>query len=226
MKYCFTDRFGGVSKDTYESFNLAFHVGDDFVTVEENQRILSQKIGTKNLVFMDQVHKVHVEMIKDKKQKKALQSDAMVTNLKNIALCVMVADCIPILFYDETQKVIGVAHAGRCGVAQKIANKTMQKMVDEFFCNISDIKVYMGPSIRSCCYEVQKDVIGGFEKYIQRRDNKIFLDINQKCIDDMLYFGVARENIEQSEVCTCCNDSYFSYRREGATGRFCGVIVL
>ncbi|MDX1810131.1 MAG: peptidoglycan editing factor PgeF [Sulfurospirillaceae bacterium] len=226
MKYFFTDKFEGVSQGAYDSFNLALHVGDEPSFVVQNRAILSEKIGTENLIFMDQVHKDYVEIIKDKKQKIALQSDAMVTNLNDVALCVMVADCIPILFCDKIKNVIGVAHAGRSGVLLKIANKTMQTMIDEFFCDISDIQVYMGPSIRSCCYEVREDAIKGYEGYMSIKDEKIFLDINRKCIDDMLDFGVIKENIEISSTCTCCNDSYFSYRRDGTTGRFCGVISL
>ncbi len=226
MKYLFTDRFGGVSNGAYESLNLALHVEDNLQNVTINREILSQKIGTKNLVFMDQIHKDNIEIITDINQKKALQSDAMITNLKDVSLCVMVADCLPILFYDAKKEVIGVAHAGRGGVYLKIANKTIEKMIDKFSCDAEDIKVYVGSSIKSCCYEVKIDVTKGFEKYLHIEDKKIYLNIVQKCVDDMQSIGIKEENIDISPICTSCDKNYFSYRRDGVTGRFCGAITL
>ncbi len=226
MNCFFTNRQNGVSQGPHKSLNLALHVGDSSEDVAKNREILSKKAGTTNLVFMDQIHSDNIETITNKATNRVLKTDGIITNIKDIALCVMVADCIPILFYDETKKVIAAAHAGRDGVRQKIANKLIQKMVKEFSCKVKDIKVYIGPSIKSCCYEVKNDVTDGFEKYLIFRGKKIYLDIVQKCIDDIKEIGVKEENIETSSVCTCCDKDYFSYRRDGKTGRFCGVIVL
>ena len=226
MRYLFSDRLGGVSQKPFDSLNLALHVEDDSSHVMENREIFAKEIGTKNLVFMEQIHGDHIEVIKDLNTKIVLKTDAMISNLKDIALCVMVADCIPVLFFDEVKNVIGVAHAGRNGVKKKIAVKTIQKMISEFSSKTQDIKVILGPSIQKCCYEVQKDVVFGFENYLHVRDKKIYLDIVSKCIDDLKNFGVKSENIEITPTCTRCNKKYFSYRRDGSTGRFCGAIKL
>jgi YfiH family protein len=226
MKYLFSDRFGGVSNAPHESLNLALHVEDNPLHVKKNREILAKKIGTKNLIFMDQIHSDHIEVIKDLNIKKVLKTDAMVSDIPDLALCVMVADCIPILFYDKVKKVIGVAHAGRNGVKKKIAVKTIQKMIDEFSSKLEDIKIVLGPSIQKCCYEVKKDVVVGFEDYLHVRKQKIYLDIVKKCTDDLKNIGVKIENIDVSAICTCCDENYFSYRRDGVTGRFCGVIKL
>jgi len=226
MKYLFTDRFGGVSKTLYESLNLALHVEDNHLDVKQNREILAKKIGTRNLIFMDQIHSDHIEVIRDLNIKKVLKTDAMISNIPDLALCVMVADCIPVLFFDEVRNVIGVAHAGRNGVKKKIAVKTIQKMIDEFSSKIEDIKVILGPGIQKCCYEVQKDAISGFENYLHVREGKTYLDIVGKCKDDLKNIGVRDTNIEATSVCTSCDTKYFSYRRDGITGRFCGVIKL
>ncbi len=226
MRYLFTDRFGGVSKPPYDTLNLALHVEDNFADVEQNRAILATKIGAKNLVFMEQIHGTNIEIITHKKSYTVSKTDAMITDMKGVALCVMVADCIPVLLCDKKREVIAVAHAGRNGVKLKIVNKTVQKMAEKFSCKLENIEIYMGASIKSCCYEVKKDATDGFEKYLHVEGEKIHLDIVSKCRDDLLKLGIKEQNIEISSICTCCNRDYFSYRRDGKTGRFCGVIVL
>ncbi|NOX15293.1 MAG: peptidoglycan editing factor PgeF [Epsilonproteobacteria bacterium] len=226
MKFLFTNRDSGVSKAEFKSFNLAQHVGDDPKNVTKNRELLCGHIGAKNLVFMDQIHGDHIEIISKLDTKKVLKTDGMITNLKDIVLCVMVADCLPILFYDDVKKVIAAAHAGRNGVRLKIANKIIQEMAKEFFCKVENIKVYIGAGIKTCCYEIKRDTSLGFEDYLIFKDKKMYLDITKKCVDDLKDIGVSEENMEVSTICTSCDESYFSYRRDGKTGRFCGVITL
>ncbi len=226
MKYLFTKRSGGFSTGAYDSLNLALHVGDNPEDVESNREALAKKIGTKNLVFMEQIHKDNIEIITNKNPTKVMTCDGMITNLKDVALCVMVADCIPVLFYDSLQRVIAVAHAGRNGVYLKIANQVIEEMIADFDSNAENIKVFIGPSIKSCCYEVKNDVTKGFENYLHVEGGKIYLDIVQKCKDDIQTIGIIKENIDISAICTSCDKDYFSYRRDGVTGRFCGAIRL
>ncbi|MCF6173158.1 MAG: peptidoglycan editing factor PgeF [Campylobacteraceae bacterium] len=209
MTYLFTNRHQGVSQGVFKSFNLALHVGDETKNVAKNRKILSKDIGVKNLLFMDQIHSDHIEIIKNKDTKKALKTDAMITNLKDLALCVLVADCLPVLFYDEVKEVIAVAHAGRNGVKLKIVNKTIQKMIKEFDCKTQNIKVFIGAGIKSCCYEVKKDATLSFEEYIIFKDDKMYLDITKKCVDDFKNIGIKEKNMKVSTICTCCDESYF-----------------
>ena len=226
MKYLFTDRFRGFSSGNYDSLNLALHVGDNPKHVRLNKELLAEKMDVKNLVFMNQIHGDCIEIITAKNRAKSMECDGMITNLKDTALCVMVADCMPLLFYDPLQKVIAVAHAGRNGVYLKIANKIIEIMMSNFNCHVKNIKVFIGPSIKSCCYEVKNDVTKGFENYLHVKGGKIYLDIVQKCIDDLKDIGIYGCNIDISPICTCCDENYFSYRRSGVTGRFCGAIKL
>jgi len=228
-----TDRFGGVSKAPYESLNLALHVEDEAINVLKNREIVSQKYNftLQNLIYMEQTHSANVAIIKDPSQNKIENCDALITDVKNIPLMVMVADCVPILFYDPTKQVIGVAHAGRNGTFLEIAKKTAQKMRDEFGCSLSDLRVGIGVSIGSCCYEVGEDLadicVKSFDKrYVLREDDRYFLDLKTLNQDQLREIGIKGENIEVSSICTACDKNYFSYRREGKTGRFAGFMML
>lgn len=224
MQYRFTTRLGGVSRPPFDSLNLAFHVGDDALHVKKNREFLQEDMGISKLVFMNQVHGDTVVFIKTGDETPTC--DAMITDRPDIGLCVMVADCIPILFYDAVHQAIGVAHAGRVGSHLHIGEKCAQAMHKAFGTRMHELRIFMGPSIHACCYEVGSEVIGGFEKFVHIQDEKYFLDLQSYNRDAFLKLGVKPEHIEISQECTCDNEDYFSYRRTKITGRFAGVIAL
>jgi len=227
-----TDRYGGVSQKPYDTLNLALHVGDAVEDVLENRILTSQKyhFSIKNLIYMEQVHGNHVTVVESAINNKIENCDALITNVRKIPLMVMVADCIPILFYDPVAKVIGVAHAGRNGTFLSIAQKTVLKMQAVYGCQMQDIMIGLGASIQSCCYEVGEDLadiaIKNFgEGFVMTRDKKYFLDLQALNRAQLLEVGIKEENIEISPICTACDKNYFSYRREGKTGRFAGFMM-
>lgn len=228
-----TDRYGGVSQKPYDSLNLALHVGDDVKDVLENRIRVSEKydFSLKNLIFMNQVHGNKVIMIEHAMDNRIDACDALVTNERKIPLMVMVADCIPILFYDPVKKVIGVAHAGRNGTFLRIAQKTVLKMHEVYGCDTKDIMVGLGASIQSCCYEVGKDLADICSKnfgegFVMIKEEKYYLDLQALNRAQLLELGIKEENIEIASTCTACDENYFSYRREGETGRFAGFIMI
>ncbi len=228
-----SDRFGGVSRYPYDSLNIALHVEDDPKNVVRNRIIISEKLGflAQNMIFMDQVHKDNIVNIFDSSQNKIPLSDGIITNIKNIPLMVMVADCVPLSFYDRVQNVIGVAHAGRNGTFLEISKKMVQNFVDKYNSKREDIIVGVGVSIHSCCYEIGESLaniaIKNFgKKYVTIKDKKYFLDLQTLNLDQLLESGVLLENIEISPVCSCCDLNYFSYRRDGVTGRFASFMML
>ncbi len=231
--YKITDRFGGVSKAPYNMLNLALHVGDDPIDVLKNRLILSKESNfyIDNLIYMEQTHSSNIQVIKDSSINCIKNCDGLITNVKNIPLMVMVADCIPILIFDPLKSVIAVVHAGRNGTFKEIAKETILRMVSEFDSKPKDILVYFGPSIGSCCYEVGKEIVDIVKKsfkmdYIKIRDKKFYLDVASLNIDQLLNIGVKRDHIEISSICTCCSMDYFSYRRDGSTGRFAGILKI
>jgi len=192
MAYFFTDRFTGIDREK-----------------------LQKKVGKRKLVFMKQIHSDIVETVN--KNTSIKECDAMITSDKSVALCVVVADCIPAILIDEIKGVVGVAHAGREGSYKNIVKKTVMKMEKEFTCK--DIKIIFGPSIKKCCYEVGEEVIKGFKEFTCKENGKTYLDLialNTKKL----------KNVTVDSTCTCCDENYFSYRRDNTKKRFCGVVYL
>ncbi|WP_263833642.1 peptidoglycan editing factor PgeF [Sulfurospirillum oryzae] len=224
MQHFFTNRFGGVSQPPFDSLNLGLHVNDTALHVKENRERLKAQLGVSKLVFMDQIHSDKIVLIETGYE--TPECDAMISNVPDVALAVMVADCIPILFYDGVHQAIGVAHAGRVGTRLHVGQKTAQAMCETFGSSLDEMKIWMGPSIHSCCYEVGVEATLGFEKFLHVKEGKYFLDLQNYNREAFLALGIKPENLTISDVCTCCDADYFSYRREKQTGRFTGVIVL
>ncbi len=211
-----------------EDGNIAYHVNDKKTNVDNARKNLAKKYGydyTK-LCYMEQIHSNFVEVVHD--DKTLYQCDGLVTNKKNRPLMVMVADCIPILFYDKVKEVIGVAHAGRVGTFKNISKNTIELMIKDFKCNPNDIIVTLGPSIQKCCYEVSQEMANytkdAFGKEFVKNRNIDLQGINKK---QLLSLGVLEKNIKISSICThCSGEKYFSYRKNSSCGRFSGIIML
>ncbi|MFA6137737.1 MAG: peptidoglycan editing factor PgeF [Sulfurimonas sp.] len=235
LRHAFTTRDGGVSQKPYDSLNLAWHVGDNAQHVETNHELLSEELGyeKKSLIHMKQIHSNLVHVVNEEDDFFTPKScDALITNKKNTPLMVMVADCSPLLFYDNVQKVIAVAHAGRAGAFSNIVKNVIDSFVNEFACEPQNIYVTIGASIGVCCYEVGEEIYDeaceiGLEYAVSRRESRYTLDVGKILQTQLLACGITKENLEISDECTCCkNEGYFSYRKSGVTGRFAGVIAL
>ena len=144
--------------------------------------------------------------------------DAIITSKKNIPLVIKTADCIPILLYDKENKVIALVHSGWKGTLNNITSKTVTKMINEFNSKPNNIMVYIYPSIRKCHFEVKDDVyklfkekISNTNKYVTKKLNKYYIDLQQIIIDSLHILGI--NNIYDSGICTYChNDKFYSYR--------------
>ncbi len=227
----FTTRHGGVSQVPFSSFNLAFHVDDEETAVLANRQLLKKAFGTDvTLHAMQQVHGHEVCHVDSTVLKPTC--DALITNRPNQLLMVMVADCIPILFFDPASKAIAAIHAGRAGAFGNIVKQTAQKMNDAFGTQSKDLLVALGPSIHDCCYEVGQDVVDeaialDYAYALTQQDDGYFLNIQTIVQTQLKSIGIKPENLEISDICTACQtQDYFSYRKEGKTGRFCGGIML
>jgi len=145
---------------------------------------------------------------------------------------VMVADCSPILFYDKKLQVIAVAHAGRQGAFKNIVKNTIDNFITNYDSQTKDILVSIGASIGRCCYQVGSEIAKeakelGLAYAIQTRKNSYYLDIGKILKTQLLASGIIEENIKISNECSSCrNDKYYSYRADGVTGRFSGIIML
>ena len=218
---------------TKENGNLAFHVGDDVNNVLNYHVELSCNLNYKknSLIHMKQIHSNIVHIVKkDDDFEHPPTCDALITDQKNTPLMVMVADCTPILFYDDIQKVIAVAHAGRAGTFNNIIQNVLNSFVINFNSKIEDIYATTGASICQDCYEVDEEIYKETQKLkleyaIEKKGSKYFLDIKKILHQQFIDSGINYFEITQ-ECNSCNNNKYFSYRKEGVTGRFAGVIEL
>ncbi len=243
-------RTGGFSTAPYASLNLALHVGDDPKKVLKNRERLASalRIPLSNFTIGEQIHSGNVRVISDQLRgigsvdhKRAINgTDAMVTNVSNIALMVLLADCVPILFFDPVKRVIGVAHAGWRGTIRLVAQNTVRVFRERFGTSPTDIAVALGPSIGPCCYEVGPEVAGQVQRILRAKSSKRGY-INKESSDSKAYFnlweankgqllrvGIPEENIEIAGVCTNCNSDLFFSRRhqKGPTARFGAAIMI
>lgn len=165
---------------------------------------------------------------------KPVVADAVITDKKHILIGVLVADCVPILIYDNIRGIIGAVHAGWRGTAKQILKETITAMQERFGSIPAEISVAVGPSIRQCSYEVDEDVHQAVQKatgkgdYFSRQGNKYFIDLSSANRIQALDMGISPDNIWQSEDCTFCNPhKYYSYRHSGgSTGRQGGFIGM
>lgn len=142
--------------------------------------------------------------------------DALITSDVNKILCLTVADCLPIYFYDQKQAVIALAHAGWRGVLSEIVKEVIASFKNHYDSKPEDILVIIGPHIKGCHFEVQMDVASKFPpEAIIRRDNKIYIDLAHVVQKQLIEAGILTNNITISHDCTYCqSDKYFSYRRD------------
>jgi YfiH family protein len=243
-----TTRVGGGSVDPYASLNLALHVGDKPDTVLENRARLAQALGIEpeSFTIAEQVHKTKVSIVKNAHhgrgavtEEDALpKADAMITNVPEIPMMVLVADCVAVSFYDCKRNVIGLAHAGWRGTLDGIAAQTARKMEDTFGCEPDDLVVGISPSIGRGHYEVGQDV---FDAYVEKFGRGTALEFLQEDMDGTCYLdlwaaneyqlrenGVPGDNIATAQMCTACHsDKFYSHRHEnGKTGRVGAVMML
>ena len=247
LTHFISNRTGGFSTPPHDSLNLGFHVEDNPQRVLRNRELLASTLDVPlyNFTLAQQVHdggvKVVTEDLKGRgatTQKTALnETDSLVTDVPDICLMVLVADCLPLLFFDTKKNIIGAAHAGWRGTVRFVAQNTVRVLQERFGSVPKDILVGMGPCIGPCCYEVGEDVISEFndlsvgkEGFVKKRshDGRGYLDLWKSNESQLLEMGIPEENIESSGICTCCNhSSFFSHRYEkGGTGRFGAGIMI
>ena len=220
LKLGFTTRFGGVSEGAYEGLNLGDHVGDLPANVSKNREILAAVLGitSRNLKFMRQIHSNRVEILR-KLGDELPPCDGVITALRGVTLCVLVADCSPVLIADEGRGVVAAVHAGRAGVTGKICTNVVRLMKSEFGCEAGDLRVFVGANIKARNYEVGELDLGEFNRY--KKESKF--DMESALRDEFAALGVGRAEFDPR--CTFETGEMFSYRRESITGRFCGFAM-
>lgn len=215
---------------TYGSFNLATHVGDNPQNVNDKRHQLANKINVNvnQLVFANQTHSTNVRVVYSVSETLE-NTDAMITNQKNVCLNVLTADCVPVLLVDPIKNVIAVVHAGWKGTASEITKATVLKMKEVFEVDPQNVLVGIGPCISFENYEVGKEVASQFSSafYSQKNNGNYSLDLVKANMHQLTSLGVKKANIEIMNICTKVSSRFYSARREGIqSGRFSSFLML
>jgi len=234
IRHAFLTRQGGKSLPPYDSLNLSDKNGDGKEFVSKNKQIVVETFGfdPSRLILLDQMHRDQILLLKQSTTRlpPLLEYDALITNLPNTYLGIQTADCLPILVVDPRKKVIAAVHAGRQGTSLHITAKALRKMKQAFGCLPKDLVITIGPSIGPLCYEIDEKVFQQEWKpfSVSKEAGKWVVDLAHINIGQMKSEGVEEEQISWINLCTHCHgDLFFSYRKEGQTGRqlsFIGII--
>lgn len=226
----FSGRAGGSSRPPYEGLNLGFGVNDDPGAVRANRAALAQACGLQpdQLVFMRQTHSADVWQAERGVQEPPRPVDAMITDVPGQALCVLVADCVPVLIADPVAGIVGAAHAGREGLAAGVVLALIEAMMEA---GATPARTYAvtGPSICGRCYEVPPQLQARVSALVpaarcETSAGTAGLDIAAGVRAQLADAGVA--NITSDGRCTKESEDLYSYRRDGVTGRFAGLVWL
>lgn len=242
----FSTRLGGVSEGVFSTMSFSTSLGDKRESVLENYNRFCRAIGGdfKNTVLSDQTHTANVRIVTEKDRGKGLfcdrdytDVDGLVTNCPEVLLVTQYADCTPLAFYDPVKKVVAASHAGWRGTVAQIAKNTVEVMVKEFGCDPNDILCGIGPNISACCYEVDDPVIDEIKKlgfldfdacFFEKGNGKYMLNLKEVNRQILIQSGIRSENIDVSDLCTCCSaDLFHSHRAtKGKRGTLALMIGL
>jgi YfiH family protein len=228
-----TDRRGGSSSGPFAAedgtggLNLGSHVGDDRGHVEANRRAVASALGlpAERLVVANQVHGSTVAHVVSPWADRPADADALVTTTPDLALAVLVADCVPVMLAAPDEAVVAVAHAGRPGMATGVVGATVAAMRD---LGARRILARLGPSVCGRCYEVPLELRERVAQ-VQPVSRTLTwtgtpaLDVAAGVLAQLADLDVVAR---QLPGCTRESAHLYSYRRDGQTGRFAGVVQL
>lgn len=230
-----TSRGSGASIGPYAGLDLALHVGDDETVVRRNRAAVTSELAHLagvpedgvTPVFMDQVHGSEVRLIVREKEllDPVPSSDAVVTTLPQVALFALVADCTPVLLVDPDAGVAGAVHAGRPGMLAGVVPAAVAAMRDV---GARSIRAVVGPSVCGRCYEVPAEMREAAARVepvcaAVTWTGTTAIDVAAGVVEQLTRADVATRWLPG---CTRETRDLYSYRRDGRTGRFGGVVML
>ena len=223
-------RAGGVSAAPFESLNLGRSAGDERASVDENRRRFAAALDGARPVWMSQVHGARV--LRLPAGPGPLEADAAICTEPGIACTVMVADCLPVLFAAPQGRGVGAAHAGWRGLAGGVLEATVAALCEAAVCSAHELQAWLGPCIGPRQFEVGADVVaalGGGPRFVERLrpDGALrwLADLPGLARERLLAAGVTQ--ISGGTACTVEDASrFFSFRRDGVTGRMAAAIWL
>ena len=232
IKYKFFSNNYGTSQGIYESLNCGIRSSDNKKNIEMNLQIAKKRLHNKNkiLITPDQYHSNKCLIATASNPHP--QCDALVTSDNSLILGVTTADCLPIIFYDSTNMIVGIAHAGWRGLVKGVIQNTVKKMI-MLGAKKKSIKSIIGPCIRVNSYEVSenfiKDLTIQYQKFAIRRMKRIYFDLPK--LAKYILFESGISNIHDTKKNTFSDKNYFSFRqskikKEKDYGRNINLVTL
>ncbi len=243
VRHGFSTRKGGMSTGKFASLNLGIGTDDDRDTVRQNFTLFCRNalVEPEHLVALRQVHSTRVLPATKQDTGKVFtgaelfEADGLVTNESGVCLTTFYADCTPFLLLDPVGRVIGAVHSGWRGTLGQIVCCAVEVMNRHFGSDRRNILVASGPSIKQCHFEVGQDVYELFltqfgetaEQNTLQKGEKFYIDTDAINVRSLEKAGIVKEHIFLHPGCTFCDsETFFSYRRDGGTGRMCAMIEL
>jgi hypothetical protein len=213
----FTARLGGVSKPPFDALNLAIRVGDERADVVENRRRAASAAGfdADRLTLAMQVHAADVIDAGPDDGGVLGEADGLFTAAPGPVLGILAADCAPVTLWGTNG--VAIVHAGWRGLVAGVVAKGVERVGEVH-------AAWVGPSIHACCYEVGAEVVAAFREAGLPVADESHVDPGSAASAALRNAGVDR--VAMSDVCTSCDDRFFSYRRDGLTGRHGAFVSL
>ena len=237
VKHGFFNKKNGFSRGIYKSLNCGKGSFDKKENIKKNLNYVKKKIISKknNIALLYQVHSSKFFYIK-KFPKKKINGDGLITNVKNLPLGILTADCAPILILDIKKKMIAAIHAGWKGAYKNIVIKILKRLV-KLGSQKKDIIAVIGPCIKQRNYEVGKEFKDKFMKknkknliFFKLKKRKIYFDLSKFIFNQLISFGIFKIDVINKDTFDRKNN-FFSARRslkrnEPDYGRNISVIML
>ena len=237
VNHGFFNKKNGFSKGIYKSLNCGKGSFDSKKNIKKNLIYVKKKIISKNnnIALLYQIHSSKYYFIK-KFPKKKLVGDALITNVKNLPLGILTADCAPILILDIRKKIIAAIHAGWKGAYKNIVIKILKRLI-KLGSQKKDIIAVIGPCIGQKNYEVGKEFKEKFVKknkknliFFKLKKRKIYFDLSKFIFNQLISFGIFKIDVISKDTFNTKNN-FFSARRslkrnEPDYGRNISVIML
>ena len=223
-----TTRQGGVSSPPHDSLNLGYHPQDDADKVAENRRRLSYALDLpQEPAWLKQVHGCNV--IEADKVSSLVEADASFSRQPGVVCVVMTADCLPVLLCDRAGTCVAAVHAGWRGLVRGVIGATVEHME----CGPNELMAWLGPAIGADVFEVGEEVHAAFLKLDEGNAACFRPSPRGRWLADI--YQLARRQLEALGItalfgggwCTVTErDKFFSYRRDGSSGRMASLIWL
>jgi YfiH family protein len=242
--HCMSTRDGGISSGECSTLNLGFKRKDTRENILANYGILCDSLGidTGSLVLTNQVHDTKVVFVDEKAKGKGFSResdiigvDGLATATPGITLVTSHADCVPVFLYEPDVRAAALLHSGWRGTLKNIVSNGVKRLGEVPGFRADRLVAVIGPSIGSCCFEVDEDVFSLFHNsfineafYRKTNEKKWNIDLKGIIQVELLKEGLIPENIHDCCICTkCSKELFFSYRGdEGRTGSLAAFMQI